>query len=190
MHEAYTGREMPISEATYELVALEDPEGKWELARRGLRRKPEMTQYHNHVAWVLGYTIQQQLPLERFEVRVNAGRVRIETGQHYIPDVMVVPLPLARADWGAARLETYSEPLPFVAEVWSPRTGDYDVNEKLAEYKRRGDQEVWLLHPRQKNVRGWRREPGGSYAEFSATAGAVPVLSLPGVTVELDSLFR
>jgi Uma2 family endonuclease len=181
---------MPISEATYELVALEDPEGKWELARCGLRRKPDMTQYHNHIAWVLGHTIQQQLPLDQFEVRVNAGRVRLETGQHYITDVMVVPLPLAGADWEAASLETYSEPLPLVAEVWSPRTGDYDVDEKLAEYKRRGDHEIWLLHPREKGVRGWRKQPDDSYVEFSATSGAVPVRSLPGVTVQLESLFR
>jgi Uma2 family endonuclease len=181
---------MPISEGTYERVALEDPEGQWELARCGLRRKPEMTQDHNRAMWRLGFYIQRQLPIDRYEVRTNAGRVRTEPGQNYIPDVMVIPSPLANSDRGGTGLETYSAPLPFVAEIWSPSTGDYDVAEKLEEYKRRGDEEIWLLHPVREDLRGWRREPDGSYVEFSAAGGAVPIVSFPGVVIELQMLFR
>jgi Uma2 family endonuclease len=44
-------------------------------------------------------------------------------------------------------LELYVEPLPLVVEVWSPSTGQYDVDEKLPEYQRRGDLEIWRFHP-------------------------------------------
>jgi hypothetical protein len=46
---------MPISEATYERIALEDPESNWELVCGRLRRKPEMTQEHNDVITLLGH---------------------------------------------------------------------------------------------------------------------------------------
>ena len=35
----------------------------------------------------------------------------------------------------------------------------------------------------------WRRQPDGSYLETLYTRGTVPVESLPGVTIELESLF-
>jgi hypothetical protein len=38
---------MPVSEQTYERVALEDPGGAWELACGQLRSKPAMTIEHN-----------------------------------------------------------------------------------------------------------------------------------------------
>ncbi len=46
---------MPVSEATYQRVALEDPESKWELHCGQLRRKPSMTMPHN--------TLQDELVL-------------------------------------------------------------------------------------------------------------------------------
>ena len=68
---------MPVSEQTYELVALEDPEGKWELHCGQLRSKPGMTAAHNRIGRVLGFRLQLQLPLDAFEVSVDAARVRI-----------------------------------------------------------------------------------------------------------------
>jgi Uma2 family endonuclease len=88
------------------------------------------------------------------------------------------------------RLESYMQPLPFVAEVWSPSTGDYDVDTKFPEYKKRGDLEIWRIHPYDRQIIAWRRQADGSYSETAYTSGEVPVASLPGVTIKLDSLFR
>ena len=44
---------MPVSEQTYRQVALEDPEGKWELVCGYLRRKPAMTTEHNLIPRLL-----------------------------------------------------------------------------------------------------------------------------------------
>ncbi len=184
----YTGA-MPVSEATYERVALEDIEGHWELVCGRLRRKPDMTMEHNSAAWRLAFILQTQLKLEDYEVRVNSARARLTSGA-FIPDVVVIPASVMPPLAGTGRLEAYDDPLPFVAEVWSPSTGDYDVDEKLPEYRRRGDLEVWRIHPHERSVIAWRRQGDGSYAESSYSSGVVAVESLRGVRIDLAALFR
>ncbi len=180
---------MPVTEETYERLALEDIEGQWEYVRGRVRQKPAMTQEHNSSMTILGFYLQSQLPLEEFEVRVNAGRTRRPEETDFIPDVMVLPVPLMTGA-GTMRLEAYAEALPFVAEVWSPSTGEYDVDTKFPEYKRRGDFEIWRIHPYDREIIAWRKRADGSYSETVYTSGDVPVESLPGVTIRLESLFR
>lgn len=181
---------MPVSERTFEQLALEDDETKWELLCGKLREKPGMTMEHNDVASELGSQLHSQLTRSEFRVRVNAGYVRRTEASYLGPDVMVVPAAYRAELRGTMRLEVYAEPLPFVAEVWSPSTGTYDVDTKFAVYKARGDLEIWRLHPYEKTLIAWRRQDDGSYSETRYDGGAVPVESLPGVTIELDSLFE
>ena len=82
---------MPVSEETFERVALEDPDGKWELHCGRLRSKPEMTTQHNQVSWVLGFRLQQQLPFDEYVVSTNMARVRFSPTRCYIPNVAVIP---------------------------------------------------------------------------------------------------
>ncbi len=86
-------------------------------------------------------------------------------------------------------LEWYDAPLPLVVEIWSPSTGDYDVDAKLPEYQRRGDLEIWRLHPYDRTLSAWRRAPDGSYSEHRYTGGTVQPVALPGVTINLDDVF-
>ena len=79
--------------------------------------------------------------------------------------------------------------MPLVVEVWSPSTGDYDVEEKLPEYQRRGDLEIWRLHPYDKTLIRWVQQPDGSYADSLLRGGSVQPAALPGVSIQLDSLF-
>ena len=182
---------MGISEATYRRVALEDPEGQWELAcGHVLRRKPPMTQDHNSTARRLAFFLQQRLSLDEYEVTANAGRARLTTGAYYIPDVMVIPVRLMERQRGTRELESYEEPLPLVVEVWSPSTGEYDVTEKLLEYQRRGDHEIWLVHPYDRTITTRVRQEDGSYQESTVDEGTVRPVFLPGVAIELASLFR
>ncbi len=95
-----------------------------------------------------------------------------------------------RAYGSGGPLESYAEPLPFVAEVWSRITGDYDVDTKFPEYKRRGDLEIWRVDPYERTVTAWRRRPDGEYSETGYSGGIVPILSLPNVTVSFDELFE
>jgi Uma2 family endonuclease len=180
---------MSVSQATYERVALEDPEGRWELSCRGLRRKPDMTLEHNDVCENLVDSLLRQLPRDEYRVRWNSGRVRVGEDRDYIPDVMVVPVSYRGRMLGTRRLETYADPLPLVVEVWSRSTGDYDVREKLEEYKRRGDREIWLLHPYERTLTAWRRQADGSYEEHHQSSGEARPVALPSVTVNLEALF-
>jgi Uma2 family endonuclease len=180
---------MPVSESTYLQLALEDP-GQWELHCGHLRRKPNMTAEHNYVASELFVRLRQQLDRTQFDARLGMGHVRRSAETYYIPDVFVIPTDLVRPLRGLHNvLESYDAPLPLVVEVWSPSTGDYDVDAKLPEYQRRGDLEIWRIHPFDRTLTAWRRQPDGSYAESQYTGGSVQPVALPGVTIDLETLF-
>ncbi len=173
----------------YERLALADDDRHWELWDGVLVEKPGMSTEHNHLMVELAFQIRKQIDPAMFRVRVNSTRVR-KPESWFIPDVVVVPTPLERATRGQpGRLETYSDPLPLVVEIWSPSTGRYDVNRKLPEYMHRGDEEIWRIHPFDKRLTAWRRQPDGSYAELVFLGGIVEVPSLPGVGIDLDALF-
>ena len=182
---------MPIKEATYEQVAIEDPGGAWELVCGRLRSKPGMTAEHGYGTRELHLSLALQLDARAYTVSAGSARLRIASGTYYIPDLCVIPREFEQRKLRErpGRLEVYDEPLPLVVEVWSPSTGDYDVDEKLLEYQRRGGREIWRLHPYEKTLTAWRRQPDGSYSETRYRGGTVQPIALPAVTIELKSLF-
>jgi Uma2 family endonuclease len=181
---------MPLTEETYRQLALEDPEGQWELDCGRLRGKPAMTFEHNYLAGELQADLIEQLDRRTYHVSPNRARLRISAERYYIPDVCVIPLELLLPHRGRTdALEVYPDPLPLVAEVWSPSTGAYDVEIKLAEYQRRGDLEIWRIHPYEHTLITWRRQPDGAYTQSHYTGGPIQPVALPGVTIDLDSLF-
>ena len=109
--------------------------------------------------------------------------------RYYIPDVMVIPRDLARRLFSdPTTVVVLPEPLPLIAEVWSPSTGQTDVREKLPDYRQRGDAEIWLIHPIERAVRMWRRQSNGSYTETMLRGGTVELAALPDVPIDLDEL--
>lgn len=180
---------MPVSEAAFRKLALKEP-NQWELHCGELRQKPGMTAKHNDVMFDLVLELGRQLDRREFRVRANAGHVRRSAEHYYIPDLFVVPaelvLPLLpRPDV----LEVYEVPLPLVVEIWSRSTGDFDVETKLPEYQRRGDLEIWRIHPYERTLTAWRRQTDGTYAEAMYTGGLISPVALRGVVVDLDKLF-
>ncbi|MEA2598570.1 MAG: hypothetical protein QOF01_5039 [Thermomicrobiales bacterium] len=181
---------MLVRDRLYDELARVDGECRFEVHQGRLREKPSMSYRHGRVSFNLGLQLGQQLDLTQFEKRVNHGRVRRPGVTYYIPDVIVIPREIVGPDKDRPDvLETYDAPLPFVAEVWSPSTGSYDVDEKLPEYRRRGDREVWRLHPFDRTLTAWRRVSAGTYSEIVYQGGLVPIHSLPSVTIDLDVLF-
>ncbi|MGI8643893.1 MAG: Uma2 family endonuclease [Thermomicrobiales bacterium] len=181
---------MSVTTRTFEQVALDDPDRQWELHHGELREKPSMSFRHNDVMMQLGVTLAQQLDRKQYHVRVNAGHVSRTTETYYIPDVFVFPV--SAIGPGRDRhdvLEVYDQPLPLVVEIWSPSTGEYDVNTKLPEYQLRGDQEIWRVQPFQQVLDIWRRQPDGRYEQTTHHGGQIAVGSLPGVVIDLDTLF-
>jgi Uma2 family endonuclease len=182
---------MVISTKTYEQVALEDGDEKWELAHGVLRKKPPVTFHHADAIGRLDRRLQLQLDEDLYVVRVDQARLRNSLNSYYIPDLCVVPDEyVGRGFAQDPRLEVYSDPMPLVVEAWSPSTGDFVVMTKLPEYRQRGDAEIWLIHPYEKTLTAWRRQPDGSYTETLIREGTVEPVALPGVRIELKSLFR
>jgi Uma2 family endonuclease len=180
---------MPVSEATYRRVALEDTDDSWELACGRLRKKPFMMTEHQGVARAVLYQLILQLDRNEFTVGEQV-KVQTSAGSYYIPDVTVVPRVYERMlRENPGTFEVYEEPLPLVLEVWSPSTGDYDVDDKLAEYRRRGDLEIWRIHPYEHTFIAWVRRADGGYDEIRRKGGTVLPAYLPGVTIDLDTLF-
>ncbi len=182
--------ETRVSGETYERRALAEPDRKWELRDGVLREKPGMTFAHNWLEMKLGYVLMSQLDWSVYQVRVDSGRVRRPSATYFIPDVFVLPtaytIPLRdRSDL----LEVYDQPLPLVVEVWSHSTGDYDVEEKLAVYRLRGDLEIWSIHPYERTLTAWRRRPDGNYDEAIHRDGVLSPTALPGVEIDLAALF-
>jgi Uma2 family endonuclease len=84
----------------------------------------------------------------------------------------------------------YDQPLPLVVEIWSRSTGEYDITEKLRVYQTRADLEIWLVHPYERTLTAWRRQPDGSYEESLVRDGMIEPQALPGVTIDLAALFH
>ena len=178
-----------VSEREYQELLLGDDDHLWELWDGVLVEKPPMTIGHTDVASYLGHLLQSQLDHRWFRVHINGARLLLPTRSIYIPDVAVVPanlvLPHKRDPHG---FRAYADPLPLVVEVWSPTTGNYDVEIKLKGYRERGDQEIWFIHPYERTLTAGRRQPDGSYAEDVYTGGTVPIFLLPQVSIDLDAL--
>ena len=179
-----------MSAQAYERRALAEPDRKWELRDGFLREKPPMTAAHNWLAVKLGHFLMSQLDWSAYQVRVDSGRVHRPAATYFIPDLFVVPTVavtplLDQPDV----LEVYEQPLPLVVEVWSRSTGDYDVTEKLAVCQQRGDLEIWLVHPYDRTLTSWRRQPDGSYEVQFFREGIVRPVALPNVAIDLERLF-
>jgi len=149
-----------------------------------------MSAGHGRLISRLDHLLQRQLDWDADEVRVNHGRLRGGEQTACIPDLVGVPAAMSRALLDDPRaLDRYAEPLPLVVEVWSPSTGGYDVDEKPPEYRRRGDAEIWRLHPFERTLTVWRRREDGTYEEATLREGTVRPVALPHVTIDLGLLF-
>ncbi len=177
-----------VEEASYQRVARLDPDGQWELHDGQLREKSSMAAEHNDLMAHLGVLIGSRLPRDRYRLRINAGRIGAGAAITYIPDLAINPADIEATQRGKG-LEVYDQPLPLVVEIRSPSTGGYDIDTKLPAYRSRGDLEVWRVHPAERTVTVWRRRADGTYDETVAREGLLTVSSVPGVTIDLGTLF-
>jgi len=179
-----------LTEAEYRDLILHDDYVTWELWDGVPREKPLMSAMHGDAVMTLSARLFNQVDRRQFRVRNNHAKARISARNYYIPDVAVIPAAYFGPGWDAPRNpDAYAAPLSLVVEIWSPTTGDYDVDVKLLGYKERGDEEIWYLHPYERTLTIWRRQADGTYAEVVLTGGIVEPASLPGVAIDLDELF-
>ena len=97
----------------------------------------------------------------------------------------------------APREDFYEQRLPIgpetllVIEV-SETTLRYDRQIKLPLYARHGIPEYWIFDTQGKQLHVFRRPSDATYGEvlFMDKPGVMPIAALPGVTVDLSSLFQ
>jgi Uma2 family endonuclease len=178
-----------MSEAEYRAFALNEEAMLVELVNGQLREKPPMSFVHGHVMMFLAEQLLLQTDRSQFVVRVQHARLRVSAETFFIPDIAVIPAALERAMLAHPRdLETYTDPLPLVIEVWSPSTGTFDIREKIPGYQRRGDHEIWRVHPFERTITTWRRTDAG-YAESVYREGTVRAELPAAVAIDLEPLF-
>jgi Uma2 family endonuclease len=177
-----------MSEEAYQRFVLSGVEGVWELHDGRLVEKPGMTFRHGQIPMLLGHFLLSQLDRHAYQV-VSELRVRRSSATVFMPDLMVVPVAYSEEIRNQPVLAIFSDPLPLVVEVWSPSTGDYDVDAKVPVYQQRGDLEIWRIHPYERTLTAWRRQPDGSHEETVHRGGMVTPVALPGVEIDLDELF-
>jgi Uma2 family endonuclease len=181
-------RTKPMSEAEFRQFSLDDSQGQWELVNGQPRERPGMmSAEHGDVMMFFAAQLFNQLDPSEYRVRVQHARLRVSPSTYFIPDVAVIPTAFYLALLTRpGSLDAYPEPVPLVAEVRSPSTGDYDIDEKLPGYQQRGDAEIWYLHPYERTLTAWRREPDGRYAKAIHRGGLLAIASLPDVEIDLD----
>jgi Uma2 family endonuclease len=176
-----------MSEEEYREFAL-TAEGKlFELWDGVPRQKPPMNMMHGCVASYLGFGLANQLDRRVHRININGGRTRCSARTYYIPDVIVIPS-VVQELYDPDALGAYAEPLSLVVEVWSWTEEPYDFEAKLQAYRERGDEEIWYIHPFERTLISWQKQSNGSYREATFQGGRVPVISLPGVTIDFDEL--
>jgi Uma2 family endonuclease len=150
-----------------------------------------MTTEHDDVSRNLVHVLGAQVPWTQFSVGQGSPKLGVPSGNYRIPDVCVIPRALIRERKAALprRLEVYEQPMPLVVEVWSPSTGGRDEADKLREYRERGDLEIWRIHPYERTLIAWVRQPDGGYRESLHRQGSVRPAFLPGVEINLRDLF-
>ncbi len=181
--------EQRISEEAYQKFVLSGVDGSWELHDGRLVEKPAMPFRHGQIPMLLGHFLLSQLDRDAYAV-VSELRVRKSSATVFMPDLMVVPTAYSEEIRDRPDLAMFSDPLPLVVEVWSPSTGDYDVDAKVPVYQQRGDLEIWRIHPYERTVTSWKRQPDGSYQETIHRGGIVTPVALPGVAIDLETPFQ
>ncbi len=182
--------ETRIDNNAYERLSLAESDRKWELHDGRLEEKPGMTWEHSSLNVLLGHLLLRQLDWNAYDV-LSEMRVRCRNGSIFIPDVVVAPVALGRDLRNRPGvLAIVNEPLPLVIEVWSASTGNYDIAAKIPEYRDRGDLEIWRIHPYERTLTTWIRQPNGDYEETVYSEGMVRLKALPEIEFDLAELFR
>ncbi len=177
-----------MSEADYVEFVNSGVDGVWELHDGRLVEKPGMSWSHGDIITKLLVLLFQQLDRTEYHVFTEL-RVRRPSATIFLPDLMVVPTAYGEPFRDRPVLAIFSDPLPLVVEIWSPSTGEYDVDTKAPVYMQRGDLEIWRIHPYERTLTRWVRQPDGAYDESVHRDGTIALAALPSVTIDLDALF-
>lgn len=192
---------MSLPLESFKAIAAARCDNRCELYEGELREKAPTSVGHNLAVRRLGHQLWVRLGEAAYEIAEQTGYLATPDGDAFVPDLMLIPNALTDALMvDPKQLEIYTEPLPLVVEVvdrlqappnlTDPALDAVDADAKIPGYQRRGDAEIWRIDPFARIVTTWRRQLNGAYVESERITGALPLHALPGVTIDLDALFR
>jgi Uma2 family endonuclease len=161
-----------LSEQDYQAFVLSGPGGTWELHAGRLVEKQALSGARGTVLARLARQLLAQLDAADFQIRINDGHVRAPADTILIPDLLVAPATTGSPGPARTLLTIYVEPAPLIVEVWTPPGDGYDVDVKIAIYQQRGDLEIWRIHPAERVLTTWVRQPEGTYVETIYQSGS------------------
>jgi Uma2 family endonuclease len=78
----------------------------------------------------------------------------------------------------------------FIAEIQSPATAKYDLNEKFNLYEAVGVREYWVVFPSDKSILQFILQPDGKYDKGTLyETGKAPVHIFDGMEIDLNDIF-
>ncbi|MDR1552412.1 MAG: Uma2 family endonuclease [Prevotellaceae bacterium] len=78
----------------------------------------------------------------------------------------------------------------FIAEIQSPSTAKYDLNEKFNLYEAVGVREYWVVFPLDKSIQVFILQADGKYDKGTLyETGKVPVHIFDGIEIEMKDIF-
>jgi Uma2 family endonuclease len=78
----------------------------------------------------------------------------------------------------------------FIAEIQSPATAKYDLNEKFNLYEAVGVREYWVVFPADKEIQIFLLQPDGKYDKGTLyETGKIPVNIFDGIEIDLSDVF-
>ena len=148
---------------------------------------PGSSYRHNRIARRVARALEDAIGERAFEVVAADQRLRVPSGRHRYPDVMVVPDPPELLD---EEQDTVLNPL-VVVEILSPTTAATDTGAKLREYRALPSLTDYLILAQDgPRAELHSRGPGGGWAEgtFAGADAAVPLAGL-GAALILGPLY-
>jgi len=181
----------PVSEETYRRLALADPGGQLELYQGQLRKKPGMSVEHGDIMFHLGMLLQNQLDRGEYRLRASHARLRRSADTYDVPDIAVIP---TAGSVRCANVPAVSTPILSRCH-WLSRSGP-PQREGTTLTKRRqtissvATSKFGAYTPNERTITVWRSGPDSSYTESIYRDGTRRLGSLPGVAIDLDTLFE
>ena len=172
------------------------PEGeRWELIEGApYDMTPAPSIEHQRISGEFFRQISNFLFDKDCEVFAAPFDVRLPESQEADDEIITVVQPDIAVICDPARLDTRGcRGAPdFVIEILSPATAAKDQIQKVALYEKHGVKEYWTGHPSDRLITVRLLEADGKYGipKIYEAKGLLPVSTLPGLEIDLDSVFR
>ncbi len=184
LHLPFTVRIPNVTEEMFNELVDEDTKAEW-LDGVMIVHSPAAPRHNRHAGLLRGLLHIFGDETSLGEVFGPDDLVHLAICRKFAPDAFFllqehIPVPLPKEEFDL---------IPdWIAEVLSPSTRAYDLNEKRPAYRQAGVREIWFVDPDREQVIVDRRR-GKRYVASVASAGRIESTAIPGFWIEAKWLW-